>query len=284
MTHKNPVDVLISKIKMKNISKDNQVIILVEGDSDSRFYKNYFHKKICKIKFPMGGNNNKANAIKTLEKLTEEDYKVIALLDADFDHLEKKKLLYDTLFLTDTHDLETMILSTNALEKIINESDNSNKLAEMKEPIVQILLRTGKWIGYIRWFNKQENYALKFSSLDYGKFIKLGSAQIDIDLNKLVDNIKNKSTRPDIKNNDFIEQIKQLFDKSYDLWQVCNGHDLVKILFFILFKQNGKDNVIADFEKNIRLSYETNQFLKTKLYQSIFIWEKENELEILAIK
>ena len=66
----------------------------------------------------------------------------------------------------------------------------------------------------------------------------------------------------------------------HDPWQICCGHDLVKIIAIALGKligTNNKKEVLPDvLERSLRLAYEEAYFIKTKLYQDICTWDNNN--------
>ena len=74
--------------------------------------------------------------------------------------------------------------------------------------------------------------------------------------------------------------MNDLDKKGYDLWHICAGHDLIKILIiglkFIFGNKTGKNIHQRLLEKIMRLSYAINHFQTTKLYKSIKEWEEKN--------
>lgn len=84
-------------------------------------------------------------------------------MDADFWRLEGKQPASPNLFTTDTHDLETMILESKALEKLLTEYGSVTKIRKFTEKagkdIRQALLDICAPIGYLRW-NSQKTVTL----------------------------------------------------------------------------------------------------------------------------
>lgn len=59
--------------------------VIVEGDKDARFYKNYFDPSRCHIEIAFG----KENAIGAINILEGDGFEgVLAIVDTDFDFLE----------------------------------------------------------------------------------------------------------------------------------------------------------------------------------------------------
>jgi hypothetical protein len=91
--------------------------LLLEGDTDIRLFSNLTDYAKCKL-IPTFG---KSNAIQTLIELEKREATgVLAIVDSDYWVLEGKKT-GNNLLLTDTHDIETMILLSPALEKVLRE-------------------------------------------------------------------------------------------------------------------------------------------------------------------
>ena len=66
--------------------------------------------------------SSKQCAIEILEILEKSNFqRVLAIVDADFDRLENLANKRPNLLPTDTHDLETMLIKSPALEKVVAE-------------------------------------------------------------------------------------------------------------------------------------------------------------------
>ena len=90
-------------------------VMMVEGDTDMRVFKRFVKETDCLL-IPAA---NKDNAIGALEILEKDNIKgVLAIVDADFWNLDGIKPDSLNVFLTDTHDLETMIFFTSALGRL----------------------------------------------------------------------------------------------------------------------------------------------------------------------
>ena len=98
--------------------------LIAEGDTDTRVWENLVDSTKCCVENAF----NKDNAVKVLNILEQANFAgVLAVVDADFDILEKTVPLSRNLLLTDTHDLETMLLKSPALEKVLREQYGSVK-------------------------------------------------------------------------------------------------------------------------------------------------------------
>jgi Protein of unknown function (DUF4435) len=212
--------------------------LLVEGDTDRNFYRTFTDIKNCQVTIAY----NKATALQVVSILEKEAFSgILAIVDAGFDILEDKLPDSRNVLFTDTHDLETMIMKSPALEKVLIEFGSEEKIDEIietaKKDVRTLLLECGMTIGYLRWISLREKLSLKFEGLEFAQFIKKDSLHIEqLHFFKAV---KNKSQRLDIADKQLEAYIQDLRDDAHDLWHVCCGHDLVCILSAALRKTIG---------------------------------------------
>jgi hypothetical protein len=255
--------------------------VIVEGDTDQRFFNRFVGENLCQVVSAY----NKENAIDILEILNNDRFDgVLAIVDADFWRIDGIECSRANLFLTDTHDLETMILHSPALEKLMSEFGSVDKIDDLIKKrgknVRQVLLDAGIPIGYLRWISNKENFYLKFENLDFRKFID--EKTLVINITNLIATVQNISDRRDLSREDIKNSIDQkLIDNNCDPWEVCCGHDLTSILSFGLRRAFGSHytKVVSSdlIEKSLRLAYEEGYFLLTNLYKSLKAWEESNQ-------
>lgn len=256
--------------------------ILVEGNYDKLFYQRFVDKANCELISVSGKPSSKLRVIKVLEVLDKSNFDgIFAIVDADFDHLETSLYNHPNLLRTDTHDLETTLIKSFALEKVIAEFGSEEKIAKFNQDtnIRKALIDVGILIGYLRWVSQVNNLNLTFSTIEFSKFIDVQTLQIN-EL-KLIQEVKNKSQALSLNNDDLKQLLINKQSNEHDPWQICCGHDLVRILSIALRKLIGTNktqeinpNIL---ERSLRLAYESVYFTKTKLYQDICFWEHNNQ-------
>ena len=107
----------------QNIQHPNHrdVIIVVEGEDDEKALKKFFNMQA--VEFLCTGNclkvKNSMCIVSTDEQLKDC---VIGIKDADFDHINKISHNIANLMLTDTHDMETMMLTSKVCQCICWET------------------------------------------------------------------------------------------------------------------------------------------------------------------
>src|ERR1019366_2375788 len=239
------VDAVATKtVMMRNYPGNASfAFLIVEGTTDKNLYQTYVNTTTCQIIVAYGRDNAKD----LLTILERESFKgVLAIVDADFDVLEEQAPHSPHLLFTDTHDLETMLIQSPALEKVLAELGSEEKLTRFvtmhKKDMRTFLLEYTGLIGYLRWISLREKLSLKFEDMDFSKFVDKDTLKIDNVL-KLIRNVQSRSSektvRKQILDTELQNKIKQLKSDAHDPWHVCCGHDIVGFLAFGLRKAIG---------------------------------------------
>ena len=274
--HLTPHDIANTVRMMRTLH--HGAIVIVEGDTDLRVYQRFVDEKHCKL-VP---GNGKPNTIGSLSILENANLKgILAIIDADFWKLDGVKPSSPNLVLTDTHDLETMILSSNALDRVLSEFGSITKIGGLGKPVRTLLLEMASPIGFFRWLSSptKDNLSLKFKGLNFDGFLNKQTLEVDID--KLIKQVEANTPGCTINSGGTKVKIENLKTMGYDLWQVCSGHDMTEILAIglrSLFGNTRAATVSTEVVDGIlRISYEHSCFRCTQLYASIESWEKTNQ-------
>jgi hypothetical protein len=272
-------DEVASTIRMTRPQFSGTFLIVEGQTADFRVYKRLVDFKQTKIT----PAHNKDNALAALKILEDADFAgVVAIVDADFWRLEGLDPTSPNQFITDTHDLETMLLESPVLDKLLDEFGSAQKITDFAAnnnmDVRQALLVAARPIGYLRWVSQRGDLSLKFEGIVFSRFIDHDTLHIDI--SELIREVKNKSRRHDLDDNDLRNKIDQLTDPQHNSWDICCGHDLVCILSFGLCRilgSNQPSEVKPEMlERSLRIGYESAYFLLTQLYQSLREWETSN--------
>lgn len=254
--------------------------LIVEGDKDARFYKNYFDLMQCHMEIAFG-KNNAIGAIDILEKEFFEG--VLAIVDTDFDSLEGNTYSSRNILLTDYHDLEIMLFRSKAFEKILSEFGSVDKIRRFQErkgkDLFTTLLEAGSVVGSLRWISSKQGLCLRFEELSFGKFVDENT--LEVDLAQLIKTVKDHSQKPALNESEIRDAIEKILEESHDPLHLCCGHDLASILSIGLRKALGSNNagdVKSEIvERSLRLAFEEIPFSGSQLYQSIRQWENDNQ-------
>lgn len=284
----------------------NRPFLLVEGESDVDFFVKFIDTNKCSIKATFGNPN--LIAIFDMIKKNGDDVTVLGVIDADFRRIDGNLPTYDNIFLTDTHDLETMIMQSDALELVANKfcrkkyiltqkDDELKDTVAQKEAFLQARKQTLREfltalvlpIAYFKYLSDTKSYAFKFKRNpldkkderpDYKKFID--KEKMVLDKEKMIQEIKNCSENGlksrAIPNLQIISEMEEIAQKlaSFDVWEVCNGHHITNILSVSFMVALSKYNPTIDskeIENELITNYDSMYFRNTNLYKSLKNWE-----------
>ncbi|MBF0497510.1 MAG: DUF4435 domain-containing protein [Deltaproteobacteria bacterium] len=266
----------------------NKSFLVVEGPTDRDFFDRLIDQNSCDIKVA-SGKDNVIMVLKELQKGKKKFEGVLGVVDADFWLLNGVASPVDNLFLTDTHDLETMIISSPALEEVVRDYSPPDCILSSEEIGALIrgtMVTIGKDIGYLRWLNDTESLGLRFEGLPIADFVE--PMTLVIDMAGLI-----SATRLG-GNGDSLEEavIKQKFcelqEVAADTWQLCQGHDLMslfEIFLPLIIKENcGQDSAAgsygqsdsAEISQSLLAAFGPVFFAETKLHAAIQKWEEDN--------
>lgn len=258
--------------------------LLLEGSTDEKFYARFSDLLKCKLTVVSGKPSSKILVIQVLAILDRDNFQgVLGIVDADFDQLEQTPERSLNLILTDTHDLETIIIQSPALDKVLAEFGSEQKVKAFDRDIRTTLIEVSLSIGYLRWVSQLDKLNLTFEDIEFKKFVNDRTLKLtEIDLIKTIQNkSQNKPQYIAVKAEDLKERINIRKSNNYDPWQVCCGHDMVEVLSLGLQKAIGtyNSNEVKPevLERNLRLAYEEAYFLNTQIYKSVVAWENCNQ-------
>ena len=254
-------------------------LLLVEGPSDKKTYWNLIDQTRCRVVIGRG----KENVIGALRILEGERFPgVLAVVDADFENLERLPPCSGNLLFTDLHDLECMMVTSRAFPKLLGEFATADRVAALEIrtgcDLATLLAKRAGTIGYLRWFSLRQNLGLVFEGMSFGRFVR--PDDLATDFVELFREVKNRSQKPQMGEAFLRSGIDSLRDASHDPWQVACGHDILAILSYALrFVIAAHDHVRVSqdsLERALRLAYESEHFRQTRLYAAIRNWEAEH--------
>ena len=265
------------RLSKNHPSVRNKVFVLLEGKTDIKLFRNIFNHQTTYIE----QINGKEKVIKALEILQNEGFvKIFGIKDADFDHLECNQYEHINLFLTDYADMEIQMIESLAFESLINEFASKKCYENFLYNLKVNLFNETISIGYIRWLNERLSKNINFKRLNYEKFINKSECNISVNLEKLINEIVNIS---DTGKDEIMREIENLKLISDDYLQICNGHDITKLLAYLFNHLNNSDktNIKQErIEEALRLAYNFNDFQQTRLYNSLNNWQQQYNIQI----
>ncbi|MCY3412230.1 MAG: DUF4435 domain-containing protein [Candidatus Heimdallarchaeota archaeon] len=265
-------------------------ILLVEGPSDTIFFKNLLNPELVIISC-----EGKTNVLFTLEKVVIRNIRaVIAILDSDLDYFipnptmlkidkHNRKNIRKILFYTDSHDLETMLLDSFAFDKFIQMYAEPKRIEKIEKNIGDLrnhLLEQAYKIGLLKLLSLQNNWHLSFKKINYDSFFDYKTLTLLEE--KAIDEILKQSSNSNADKNEILKCYRNENKHAFDPWLITSGHDMMKILLKSLKYNLGIKHKMENFNKTYQiedvliLSYEFSFFSHTRLFEHLTEWEEEN--------
>ena len=280
-------EILVAGIRL-NIQHPNhkEVIIVVEGEDDEKALKKFFN--VQAVEFTCATN---CSIVKDAMLIVSTDKQlkdcVIGIKDADFDHIKKISHNIANLMLTDTHDMETMMLTSKVCKCIGWET-----IKEEYPNLSFDAMTSLKNLSYLRYYNDKMIFTGGDSTEDGISFKKTKICKLipnnqPVSVEEVLKHVKekgnsNKTSFPDLNTmNQFIQQ--NPIDDG-ELFLFTNGHDLVSAIRNILHSKGRKAKEYSEIAIAglIRAYFDKEEFEKTKLYKSIDDWNN-NRYNLWAV-
>lgn len=254
---------------LKSPVNHEKVIVIVEGHDDVDAYSAFFRNATTEF-FPDGNCEKHAIILNQLNEKYSD--RLLAIKDADFDHINSKSYSIQNLFLTDEHDMEGMVLKDGMPQSVVDKYPKrcgNICVEDVRKDIISV--------SYLRWMNNVSDIHLPFNSVRiYNYYHPSHTTKLDFDnyLNDLWTNYgtgTGKITFDVLKSsfNQFVED-----NGGVDLGQLTRGHDLMECLY-VIADSNGTHNFPKKkFFKEIRGSYSSDSFSRTRLCASIYACNK----------
>lgn len=255
--------------------KHKGAILIVEGETDDKLLSNFVDEGLCSIEIAFG----KPNVLECLGLLEDDGFLgVVAVVDADFDRIEKVAHSLEGLIYTDLHDLDMTVIFSPAGERYIKEKSVKERLSAVGlQKILHDVKECATQIAYCRLANHRNQLMLNFKKLDF-QFV---SDKLSLDRESMLECIIKNSHAPgcDIKALDRI--YSKIVEEAHDPLQLCNGHDVAAILGIALRKlladRPKQQTWSSEVSSDIRLAFGENEFNKTRLYEKLLDWERANK-------
>jgi hypothetical protein len=200
---------------------------------------------------------------------------VLGVCDADFDHLLQTN--YDNILVTDIHDIEMMMISSEFICKFFHDytkhdSYSFDSTPEICEGIMNGVLEACYCIGVLKFINIKYGIGLNFKGMKYDEFLDVDGFTIHFDRNAYLQHILSRSREHVDYNFVTLEMMYvDYYSHNYDKAHVCNGHDFSYILS-MLYKgdHSQKKNINQDdVERALRFYYSARSFTLTELGRSL---------------
>lgn len=297
----------ILKMERNYPSMQKKVFIITEGPYDYEFYSRFFNSEKCEIRFA----NSKKNVISIIGSLLDKipggaPGSVLGIVDRDFSLFdEQEDCNHENIFMTDTHDIETMIISDETINRVLEYYKKNSAgggfqrktlMALREGSMLSRLIECSRLIGLSLYINEKYGFNMTFKHLNCKKkniFTEfIDPSHLVIDEERLMELIEKRNSG---KFEAFREALsKELlagppyFDHPL---HVCRGHDLMCVILTDINtnypQYSGRKVRSRDLERLFRKIYKRDDFYKTELFRRIKMWadgQGRNAEELFSLK
>lgn len=256
------IDVKVADVKslFDTHVNEGKVICVVEGPDDKELYEKVTDgKAVC---FYADCNCEKHAVI--LNALnTRYSKRLLAIKDADFDRLEGRCNPYSNLLLTDSHDMEGMIVEECILDL---EGEDAERCQGIKLSDIYAELED---ISYLKWFNHHNHCGINF-----------GDTTLDVNLTTFFDAcVSNTNNVVSVTLDDMY--VFKAAHPEVSKKELCNGHDIFERIYVRAHASKVCNFAKKPFFRRLRGAYSKEKFVNTSLYRDIKAWEVANGHTIL---
>lgn len=273
-------DDYFSEILMQRTA-DPRAVLIVEGPSDLGALTPFIFEDSVDLK-EFGGKTAALGVIRLCNENVVS--KVVALVDADFGHVDPGKLVTDeNVFVTDSYDLEATILRAESIfARFVSNHFDVQKLPDCDgltsiSVIRNIVEKLACEIGVVRYVAGRDDLPLNISSVPVEACINSVSLELDISHLVVVGlsrcGITDTATRSTVSDRVHTLVSTLEFDDPY---QLCRGHDLIRILAFLGKKLWGSSTGADQAERAIRSSLDETSLKRMAFYHGLVGWGDQN--------
>lgn len=262
------------KLLLSTDVNEKKTIVLVEGPDDKKLYSQFVSDEHV-VLFPLGGCGNMPEVILMAKDDEFFNDRLIGIKDADFDHITAKNYGFDNLFVTDTHDWETMVMTDSCECKLSIEV-----LGRKEKNIFLRVMNDIANYSYIRLYNEVEICqqgldGISFRGLKISNLYDGNTTCSLSDCLQIVRNHGNNNNLPHFPTEQQIENFKLRYP-DVDMLNLTCGHDVMHcVVCRFRFLLNKPLSVgYSNLEALSRVSYSIEFFRATNLYKSVDSWSK----------
>ncbi|GAB7016875.1 DUF4435 domain-containing protein [Methanogenium cariaci] len=297
---------MIETMEMTYPGMGGKVFVITEGPYDLEVYDRCFNTDTCILRIA----NSKENVCDIVEGIragsaratadgedhcsTRGEHCIIGIIDRDYSLFDCSLKERENIFLTDTHDLETMLVASGALENVIEHVEQislpqtfaQKAYGSLREGDLRVALAgAARYLGLAVLVNNQAGFNITFKHINckkrdiFSRFVSAETLECDVEALKKVICEKNAG-----RGEEFIEAFDRIVRDSGGYyfeypWHICRGHDLICILLRDLnLRYSPRDNEPIggrDLERLLRRNYYAVYFAETNLCRQICDWEEE---------
>ncbi len=251
--------------------------LIVEGITDSRLFGKFVDRGEVNIVIA----HSKDNVRGVVKEMSgrRRDRKTLGIMDPDLERLRGRHAR-PPLFHTDCRDMEMMAIRSNALDDVISEYGDPEKVDRFEErfgPIRDALVSSSYPIGLLMFISQERGLNLSFKNLTFNRFIN--PASMGLDARQMVSEVLDNSRSARIGRKELLRVLNDEAEQLDDMWEAARGHDTISILLIGLKRSFGGFNASGLDEGSLggalRLAFSDECFRSTRLYADTTEWADE---------
>lgn len=261
---------LVAEIRMTRINH-NGAFLVVEGANDFSFW---LPKKNVDCELVDGeGKNNVVGCVQRLDSVNFSG--VLGVVDSDFDSINNIQPCSDNLVPTDAHDLECLLCRSSALDTVLAEFGNWEKIQNFEQQggvdVRTSLLNRAVVFGRLRWAMLNLGLSVSSSLIRVPRFVDYQSWTIKDA--EMISAVEHESTY----RSNLSEYITSL--PPADPWHVAHGTDMIELLRIGLMHVLGElasSTGPKSILQVLRAAISTEELKTTGFGAGICNWESRN--------
>jgi len=270
---------LVAEVSMERADSFDGCLLVVESLDDKKFWVPFVDSHTCRILLSYGKSCALA-AVELLER-TGRLRRVLAVVDDDLDLLFGRRSFSDAVVYTDAHDIEAVLIRSDATTRVVPEYADAQALAELQMalgvPIVRALVARALLLGRVRMRAQRDAWAVSFDGVTCFRLVSL--ATWEFDETALIGFVRDQA--PELDANVLVEVMHR--EEDCDPWYVCHGQDLLQLLCVLLTgRLRAKHVGPATLQSALRLAFTEDDLRATEMYTNIRLWEARSSISILG--
>ena len=273
-------DIIATQVEFERDAHSGAILI-VEGDSDSNFFKTIIDESQCKIVVAFG----KENATGAISKLNGDNISgVLCIVDSDFTMLgvgAGEKI--DNVVVTDFHDIEIMLVESESFDKLVDEfasKEKIKKIASTGRSVRDVIYKAATVVGAFRFLSLVKKLSLDFNKVEENNYNFVCMKSLKCNVVSLINSVRAASNTLCFKTDDIAKEIDEILAQDHDRRHLCCGHDVCGIISRALRRVIGSHDEKAvaknNIERILRIGYEKRFFEATQLCGNIKDWQTKN--------
>ena len=267
--------IVANLVVMSRAVEKEKSALLIEGLKDARIYRAVTDPNACRV-IAAGSRANAQEALTILKAKGEPG--VLAVVDADTDHLAGRPSFDPDLLLTHTRDAEGLILEARTLRKVLIEFDLPPDCFGGDPDMAAA--NAAMPLGATRFLAERRNWQVRFHQVDFARFVD--KATLNCNLTAFCAHLSSLIDAPRVSPAGLEAELRAVISKGLTPLQVARGHDITGILAWAFVKRLGKKRSSGDLidgdliERSLRLAYSEASFAENDLSRRIKAWETRN--------